>query len=318
MIKNSITIGIDLCQNLKLYKVPDIFLSQLKSKFPKCKIYFLNCDNESIDIPYEKIKIYFGNRITPQVAEKLINLEWIHFGSVGVNRLNNINLKSNIVITNSSGMMTRSVSIHALALILNFSRGINYCSKLRLENKLSRDFFDSQYDFTTDLVGEKVAIFGRGLIGKDLYNILSFLGLKVELFGRDFFKKKKYDVLKNFNYYINILPLNDSSHKKFNQLFFENISRDSVFINVGRGETVDEKSLIEAIKHGNLRGAGIDVVDNEPICQNHPFLNLKEILVTPHIAGLHNKYWKMQNDLFIGNLERYINKIELLNQVKYQ
>ena len=318
MIKDSLSIGIDLCQNLKLYKVPDDFINQLKNRFPSCKIYFLNCDNQSKNIPYDKIKIYFGNRITPQVVEKLINLEWIHFGSVGVNRLNDINLKSNITVTNSSGMMTRSVSIHTLALMLNFSRGINYCSKLRLENKLSRDFFDSQFDFTTDLIGEKVAIFGRGLIGKDLFNILSYLGLKVELFGRDFFNKKKYNVLKNFNCYINILPLDKSSNKKFDKLFFKNISKNSVFINVGRGETVDEKSLIKAIKYGNLRGAGIDVVDNEPISKNHPFLNFEEILITPHIAGLHKEYWKMQKDLFLDNLERYVAKIELLNQVNNQ
>ncbi|MDB9793359.1 hypothetical protein OAB81_00665 [Flavobacteriaceae bacterium] len=310
-----LNIGIDLCQNLQLYNIPKDFIDELSQKFPLCKIYFLNCENESKNIPYEKINIYFGNRISKNIYDKLKNLKWIHFGSVGVNRLNDINFNNKIKVTNSSGMMTRSVSIHALSFILAFSRGVNYSTILKEKKDLTRKSYDSQFNFTSDLVGEKIAIFGRGLIGNDLNKILTFLGADVTLFGRDFFNSNNYNLLKNFNYYVNILPLDKSSEKKFDKIFFNSVSVNSVFINIGRGETVDENALLEALDLNKIRAAALDVFDSEPLKMSNPLLNYENVLLTPHIAGLHNKYWSKQKVLFLENLRRFIANTTLLNKV---
>ena len=90
----------------------------------------------------------------------------------------------------------------------------------------------------------------------------------------------------------------------------------SFFINVGRGKTVVEDDLIEALKSNTIAGAGLDVFEKEPLSKNSPLWKLKNVIITPHIAGFSNQYWDRQRKLFSENLKRYLNTVPLLNEVK--
>ena len=87
------------------------------------------------------------------------------------------------------------------------------------------------------------------------------------------------------------------------------------FFNIGRGAVVDEKALINALKEGKIRGAGIDVFEDEPLPSDSPLWEMENVLVTPHIAGLFPNYWEEPTNLFIENFKRYINGKELINVV---
>ena len=88
------------------------------------------------------------------------------------------------------------------------------------------------------------------------------------------------------------------------------------FINIGRGETVDEKSLIEVLSNGHLSGAGLDVFENEPLNIESPLWSMDNVILSPHVAGLSKGYWLRQSDLFMHNLKCYMeNKKHLMRNI---
>jgi phosphoglycerate dehydrogenase-like enzyme len=112
-------------------------------------------------------------------------------------------------------------------------------------------------------------------------------------------------LVKQVDYIINLLPLNDETKFLFNSQLFSQMN-DVSFINLGRGKTVNEKHLIEAINNGNLNSAALDVFEVEPLSSDNKLLDNHNIILTPHIAGLDSKYLYRQLYLFRYNLSAYI------------
>ncbi len=63
------------------------------------------------------------------------------------------------------------------------------------------------------------------------------------------------------------------------------MGRDSVLVNIGRGELADEDALVESLQQGRIRGAGLDVFETEPLPQDSPLWDLSNVIITPHMAG---------------------------------
>ena len=115
-MKSKINIGIDLFLKLNMYNVPLKSLIFLKKKYPN--INFIPVNLSKKNYPYEKIDIYWGNRITPNIIRKSENLKWIHFGSVGVERSYcKETIKKKILVTNSKHNMTDAMVTTSLAFI---------------------------------------------------------------------------------------------------------------------------------------------------------------------------------------------------------
>ena len=91
---------------------------------------------------------------------------------------------------------------------------------------------------------------------------------------------------------------------------------NSYFISLGRGQTVVESDLITALENNLILGAGLDVFEKEPLSTNSKLLKLKNVVLTPHIGNINQKYWKYEIDLFLNNLNRFLNKKRLINIVK--
>ena len=89
----------------------------------------------------------------------------------------------------------------------------------------------------------------------------------------------------------------------------------SYFINIGRGETVDEDALYNVLKNKNIKGAFLDVLKNEPIDKNHRFRKLNNTFITPHIANAMKDSLNKQIETFECNLKKYLNKQQLNNIV---
>ena len=90
---------------------------------------------------------------------------------------------------------------------------------------------------------------------------------------------------------------------------------DSYFINVGRGQSVNEYDLIESLKNKQIMGAALDVFSKEPLSNNSPLWEMKNVIITPHIANLSTDYWDDQIKLFTLNLQKLKNNNLLLNQI---
>jgi len=96
----------------------------------------------------------------------------------------------------------------------------------------------------------------------------------------------------------------------------ELLAMDSAYLlNAGRGSSVDTDALVEALRAGKVRGAGLDVTDPEPLPSSHPLWSMSNVIITPHYAGIHPGYDAEAFAVFIDNLARYIGGRPLANVV---
>lgn len=321
--KNKLIVGYDLHQNLKLYNVPFKFLNYLSSKHKN--IIFKKITSEK-NKSLKDIEIYFGNRITEKIIKKSPKLKWIHFGSIGIERANIEEVQQRkIIVTNSKGTMEKAIASSAMAFILYFSRGLHNIENLRKNKNLSRKTFDKYFDNISDLNSLTCLIVGKGNSGIILEKNCKSFNMNVISIKKNVKSNKRNRNLYLLNdlpklilksdFVVNLLPLTSETKKIFNRDIFKIMKKTSYFINLGRGGTVVEKDLINALKSKKILGAALDVFENEPLSKDSELWNIPNLVITPHIAGLHNKYWENECALFAENLERYTKSKSLLNVV---
>ena len=141
----------------------------------------------------------------------------------------------------------------------------------------------------------RVGIYGIGAIGSEVAKMVSALGFKVSGWsrgkktisgiecysGQDGFQH----MLASCSYHVCLLPLTDETRWIFNAASFSQMSAGSYFINGGRGDHVKEADLLDAVGSSHLSGAALDVFHTEPLPQEHPFWDAKNICVFPHVAA---------------------------------
>ncbi|HUI70279.1 MAG TPA: NAD(P)-dependent oxidoreductase, partial [Spirochaetia bacterium] len=93
------------------------------------------------------------------------------------------------------------------------------------------------------------------------------------------------------------------------------VMRGAFLLNGGRGRSVDTTALVDALRSGTLRGAGLDVTDPEPLPPGHPLWSMPNVIITPHYAGNHPGYDAEAFTVFIDNLGRWVRGEPLLNVV---
>ncbi len=305
----------DLFLSLRLYCLPDWLQERLNVAFPNVKIIPVNTPNNPLTA--EEATVYWGNRITSEIINNMPKLEWIHFGSVGVNRVNVEEMsKKDILITSSKGLVISSMVASAIAFMTNLARGVHYSQILRSQGDMNRDSFDKYFDQIHELSNEHCLIVGFGDVGKKLVKVCKALEMNISAISRsidehdlvdDFFTLNQLsDAVSNADYIINLLPLNAETEQVFTRQVFDKMKSSAFFINIGRGETVDEGALISALKGKQIAGAGLDVFSQEPLTKESPLLGMENVILSPHVAGLSKGYWDRQADLFIENLRCYL------------
>jgi phosphoglycerate dehydrogenase-like enzyme len=90
---------------------------------------------------------------------------------------------------------------------------------------------------------------------------------------------------------------------------------NAVLVNVSRGGLIDEAALADALTHGRLGGAALDVFRQEPLPPDHPLWSLPNVLITPHTSGFRTDHWDAATALFADNLRRFAGGEPLLNVV---
>lgn len=114
---------------------------------------------------------------------------------------------------------------------------------------------------------------------------------------------------------VNILPGGAETRHFFNAEMFERMQFGTVFYNIGRGSTVDQDALIDALRSGRLRAAYLDVTDPEPLPPEHPLWRAPSCFITPHAAGgTYDEETRLERH-FTDNLARYVKGEPLVDRV---
>lgn len=225
-------------------------------------------------------------------------------------------------MTNASGIHAQPIAEHVLGLMLMFARQLHRAGRQQAARHWESGPLQAG---VKTLHGATVGIVGFGAIGRGLSPIASALGLRVIALKRVaggapgvermFGPGQIVAFLKEAEYVINTLPLTAQTQGYFGPREFAAMRSDAVFINVGRGATVQTDALLRALQSGSIAGAALDVTDPEPLPADHPLWSLENVILTPHYAGAHPGYVQRASAIFLENLARFVVGHELTNLV---
>lgn len=250
-------------------------------------------------------------------------LEWIHWCGAGVDAALFPELReSDVTLTNARGIFDRPMAEHVLGVMLTETKDL----RRSLDLQRARTW---KYRQTGLLKGQRVVIVGVGSIGREVARLLGAAGLEVSGVGRtarsgdpDFGTIHSADdlgsVLPDADWVVGILPGTPDTRHYYDAQFFGAMKSDARFINIGRGMSVDEDALLDALRTGTIAGAALDVFETEPLDEDHPFWTLPNMLITPHNSG---DYRDFETDIagqFYDNLRRFRDGEPLVNQVDKQ
>lgn len=259
------------------------------------------------------------------VLEGDSKLRWFQSWSAGVDSLPLAEMElQDIQITSANGVHANPISETIFALMLGLTRKIHTYVK----NQQAKVWHHS--GLKLEIHNKTIGLIGAGAIGKETARIAKAFGMKVigvrhsgkpeEYFDEMYTSGQLNDVLPQCDYVVVTLPLTPETRQLFGSEQFALMKDSAFFINIGRGEIVKERDLIDALQNGQIAGAGLDVFEKEPLSEDSPLWELDNVIVTPHTAGSTEHYTRrVIEDIFIPNLKEYITSgIPGINLVDYQ
>jgi D-3-phosphoglycerate dehydrogenase len=259
------------------------------------------------EIKYADVLIPENSPIEPELLDTAKNLKLIQTGAgydcVPVEECT----KRGIYVANAAGMNAQAVAEHVLAFILCW-----------FKNMITLDTALKKGNYVIDYVGAElsqkiIGIIGLGNIGRQVASLAAAFQMKIlgyhhrQIDSQDNIEMTDFETLLKRSDIVSVhVALNDQTRQMIGSNEFELMQEDAFIINTSRGAVLDESALIEALRNGHIGGAGLDVFEEEPLPQNSPLRKLKNVILTPHMAGepdslhFHGKRFKF----FAQNIKR--------------
>lgn len=224
------------------------------------------------------------------------HVRWVHSRAAGIDSLLFPELvQSDVPMTNGSGVFSRSLGEFALAAILYFAKDLR--RMLRNQDAGRWEQFDVE-----EIAGRTVGIVGYGDIGRAAAARVHAMGMRVIALKRhppvasdplidEFYKPEALAaMLGQCDYVVVAAPLTPETRHMLSDAQFAAMKPGAVLINIGRGPVVDQAALVRALTEKKIRGAALDVFEQEPIPAGDLIWSLDNILISPHCAD-HTTDW---------------------------
>ena len=255
------------------------------------------------------------------------SVRWVHLTTAGYTRYDNDAVRHALrsrgaMLTNASSVFADPCAEHALAFML--------CQARVLAPLILNDATTHQWPIMESraaarlLRGQSATLVGFGAIGRRLVELLSPFKMQLSAVRRSvrgdesirtFALAQLDEALAGADHVIDILPAADGTRHLFNTSQFARMKRGAVFYNIGRGDTVDQDALCDALESDHLGGAYLDVTTPEPLPPEHRLWRVKNCWITPHIAGGHRDELRVNVEHFLGNFARFVKGEELRDRV---
>lgn len=254
---------------------------------------------------------------------------WVHLSSAGYTAYDRADLRAafqarGAALTKSSLVYDEPCALHVLAFIC--------CEARQLPGALAaqagaRDWPQAHLRSRSRLLAEQsVVIVGYGAIGRRLSELLQPLYMRVSAIRRQvagdeavptfaWNDPRSAAALAGADHVVNILPSSPATTRFFDTARLGQLKAGAVFYNIGRGTTVDQDALIQALSSGHLAAAYLDVTDPEPLPPSHPLWTAPHCFITPHTAGGHGNELERLVGHFLDNLARFTRGQALVDRV---
>ena len=250
-----------------------------------------------------------------EVLAQAKQLQWIQWPAAGVDRCVQQPLvhERHLLLTNLQRTMGPSMAEHVLGMMFALSRHFDYFLRQQQQAHWSSEATSPQL---ADLDGKTVLVVGLGGIGTEVARRTHAIGMRVIATrasgrtGPDFVSyvglpDELPKLAKDADFIVNCAPLTPETTGIFNREFFAGLKTGAYFISVGRGRSTITADLIDALRSGRLAGAGLDVVDPEPLPADSPLWHAPNVIITPHVSADTQVSAGQRNLVLIENLRRY-------------
>lgn len=295
---------------------------RLKALFPEVEFEFYKHPSYLPDTSKANMDVLLSYHadIDRTFIEEARNLKWIMWYATGVNALPLECLKENhIALTNAKGVHAQQLTEFLFAYLLDDYKALKetYVEQL---NKIYN------HKRTTPTIADQTIMFlGTGKIPQSAARIaqqfgmttigLNTTGHKADGFHETYPLKDKFKYYHQADIIVNVLPETEKTKYLLTSEDFKQMQPHTLFINLGRGTIVREKVLVDALKNSEIRKAYLDVFETEPLSPHSELYHLKNVVLTSHISGNGNHNKTQATEIFIQNLQHFLNKGTLIENI---
>jgi phosphoglycerate dehydrogenase-like enzyme len=301
------TIICDWVDEVSHYDLPEPLLKAISTR---CEYYGVNLemDGKVADSVRHDVIACIGNRFDARLLEKLPNVKWVQFGSVGTDKIPpEFAYERDIIITNARGIFESAVARHTYWLIIN---------SLQKQIDYNCQFNRRQWESTNKISLNSLTflILGTGPIAQKLKSILKSCGFKSLLVAREEHIGLSDDVISHRDLQkinketiavVNLLPANNN--EQFVDKDYLSVFKDMyLYVNVGRIETENHDQIVEMLKMNEIKNAAWDVIKDPKKAS----LLINEfgdrVILTPHVASFNSNHWPALAELTLHNISAFL------------
>jgi phosphoglycerate dehydrogenase-like enzyme len=297
---------------------------------------------EAATADYRGVEVLYAGS-PPRNLAGAPDLRWVQLHMAGINTLQDHPLfrDTAIPLTTTSGVHAATIAEYAVTVLLALAHRVPRMVEWHARKTWPPDEDRWRLFVPTEIRGATLGVIGYGSIGRELARIAaSAFGMTVLACKRDpaaridpgygppgtgdpsgmlpaewFAPGELRTMLPRCDVVVLCAPLTAETRNLIGRAALEAMKPSAYFVNVGRGATVDEAALAEAIAARRIAGAAIDVFAEEPPPAGHPFYELDNVILSPHVSGFLPSYDDRCAELFAENLRRFLGGAPLLNLV---
>ena len=254
----------------------------------------------------------FGHGVTTDILRASKQAKLVQLCSAGYDGVDlEVAGELGIPVANNGGANAVPVAEFAMTLILSCNRHLPAAHEDTREGAWMRPALDGYSSY--ELFGKTVGIVGAGRIGSTIAGMLR--GFETETLYYDPIRSERAeefgatrveldDLMRRSDVVTLHADLNRTSRKLIGARELELMKPDAILVNTCRGPVVDEAALIETLRVGGIRGAGLDVFEEEPVDPNNPLLSMDNVVVAPHVAGKSSESYPRRVSFAFENMQR--------------
>lgn len=298
-------------------KTSDEIKHKIINETDNVEIHFIDKNDLNKDI-IKQYNAIIGN-VNPELLENS-NIEWLHLETAGIDKYTKIPDK--IQLTNSKGAYSEAIAEYILGSILIMYKRFDQYIK-------NQKYHSWEYlGEIKQLKNSNICVIGLGDIGNTFALKAHLLGANVFGVKKTIYNKPEYiqkiyttdnleEILGKSDIVVLILPSTKDTRNLFDYKLLSKIKKDSLLINVGRGDTVVTEDLIKLLEEKHFGGVVLDVCNPEPLPINSKLWQFDNVLITPHISGNYSMEYSYNKviDIAIENINNFSNSKQLINIV---
>jgi len=289
------------------------WIARVRAVAPDLQI-LVTRDRDQIEAVLDGIEVVAGS-FPHDLLTQAPRLRWFQQWGAGADWLLRYPevVELDFVLTNACGVHPIPIGEHILAFLLTFARGFHRALRDQAQSRWTPP---DEHEGLFELAGKTMVLVGVGAIGERTVEVAVALGMRVLGVRRDptapvpgveamFAPHQLPDLLPDADFLVLTVPLTHETRGMVGERELRAMKPTAYIVNIGRGGTIQEAALIQALDEGWIAGAGLDVFETEPLPVDSPLWTMENVVVTSHYAGLTPHYNERALDIFLDNLQRY-------------